>query len=665
MKINLSLKILLFFFFVSFFIFFYWGHFYTSDEMLMAMTTKSIVEKGSLQFEEVYGKTISRYGIGVPIAAIPFFLIDKIISIIPIFQNNEILFINLLNVFVTSLLGVVIFLTIKKIFNSELIGILISLITILTTDFLPNSRTLLSEPLFSMCLLSAFYYLLDLEHEHNTKKCLIIGFCLGSAVLTRFIGVILIPIYCAYIFFSKKNVLIRLKEIILISIPVIFSIVINMILNQVVRGNFFNFGYEDSGFTNSLLSGIYALLFSIGRGFFIYNPMSIFAVVFLVTSASKNKKLFGLIFSLCLIWIIFHSKFFMWWAGWTYGSRFLDPIIPFLFIPLGYLFSNWKEQNNIIKFITIGLIIYSIIFQIITSIINPMEYNNDLWSFMRSENEFLFIPQMSSLFGMDTLITDGRLTPAIINQYGKPEWILIFFMFVISFIVFVLSSSRLLNYFQISIIKNAYSLIEFLRIYINQNKFQSALIIIFIILSALSFTFKGTRGLTGDIQYLEKGNMISIPTINKTLRIIVSGNHNKDLNYNLNGYINIPIPGKYTFFLKVYGQYDIQIGDKIHFKDDTNRPQHLNTQSSDLEKGLIPFSLRYKANDGVYGLLYLYWSLPGAGVWLEPIKKEYILTDEPTTFEHFFTLIYRNLWAIFLIFAFPIIVFLKSNLSKK
>lgn len=665
-----NLKILLFIFFVSSFLIFYWGHFYTSDEMLMAMTAKSIVDSHSLTFPEIYGKTSSRYGIAVPILAIPFYMIDKIVwNFIPE-AGDDILFFNLLNVFTTAALGLMIYLLSMKIYRNEKISAILSLITILTSDFLPNSRTLLSEPLFTLVLITAFYFIVkgenltDMQVDSSDKdkvnyyqNSFLIGVFLSLAILTRFIGFILLPPVFLYILFQRNAIRQKSIGLILLILPICFAFFINLCINKIIRGSYFSAGYSDSGFTTPLIPGLYGILLSVGRGLFIYNPLAIFGVIFFLKFIKEHQRFGLLTLAAIIIWIVFHAKFFMWWAGWTYGSRFLDPIIPFIYFPIGLFLLDYHNQKSHTKIIFVILLVYSICFQVTAAMINPMEYNNDLWGFLKSENEYLFIPQTSSLFGMSTLIADRRITPAIIETFGKPVWLIVFVIFAIAVFTLLFSARQLCIYFEVSFskvwksIKNLISICE-------KYQLQSILIVIFILIASLSVIFKGERGLSGEKSVLEKGVNKKMPVIEKRLRITEPANHLANTKYSLSGYLDLPIPGKYTFYLKAYGNYKIQIGDKIQFFNNIEKPQHLDIKSQELERGNIPFSLEFTPHEKVYGLLYLYWSMPGNGVYMEPINSEYLFPDELSISQKIFSMIWRNLWALFFAAFLPFILFL-------
>jgi len=153
--------------------------------------------------------------------------------------------------------------------------------------------------------------------------------------------------------------------------------------------NFYYFGNLFGGYgsflqafsidTKNLIS-FAGLLISPSRGLFIYSPILIFSIFGYIKSRkieNKNvKNLFHFFGIAILTQILIYSFFNVWWAGGSYGPRFLTGMLPGLFIFLGLYIEeihiNIKPKKNLfIIFIFSILLIWSIFVQIVGAFYYP------------------------------------------------------------------------------------------------------------------------------------------------------------------------------------------------------------------------------------------------------------------------------------------------------
>ncbi|MCG3206785.1 MAG: hypothetical protein FOGNACKC_00384 [Anaerolineae bacterium] len=94
----------------------------------------------------------------------------------------------------------------------------------------------------------------------------------------------------------------------------------------------------ETGYTRELLFtapwvGSYGLLFSPGRGLFIYSPL-LLLLFFGLRPAWRRvpRAYFWLIVALCLFYWLFYGSWFAWGGTWGWGPRFLLPILPLLLL---------------------------------------------------------------------------------------------------------------------------------------------------------------------------------------------------------------------------------------------------------------------------------------------------------------------------------------------
>lgn len=107
--------------------------------------------------------------------------------------------------------------------------------------------------------------------------------------------------------------------------------------------NFARFGsLSETGYTRELLFrapwvGGYGLLFSPGRGLFIYAPMALL-LFFGLRPAWRHlpRAFFWLLAALNLFYWLFYGSWFAWGGTWGWGPRFLLPILPLLMLYTAY-----------------------------------------------------------------------------------------------------------------------------------------------------------------------------------------------------------------------------------------------------------------------------------------------------------------------------------------
>jgi hypothetical protein len=103
--------------------------------------------------------------------------------------------------------------------------------------------------------------------------------------------------------------------------------------------NFIRYGsLGETGYTQEFLFrapwvGGYGLLFSPGRGLFLYAPLLVL-LFFGVRPAWRRlpRAYFWLITTICLFYWLFYGSWFAWGGTWGWGPRFLLPLLPLLML---------------------------------------------------------------------------------------------------------------------------------------------------------------------------------------------------------------------------------------------------------------------------------------------------------------------------------------------
>lgn len=104
--------------------------------------------------------------------------------------------------------------------------------------------------------------------------------------------------------------------------------------NDLRFGDPFRFGYAGEGFTTPIWEGVIGLLFSPGKSVFLYAPPLILSVMLW----PRFRRMYPVLGEcLALMWgaaLIVYGTWWAWHGGWSWGPRFLVPLIPLSCLPL-------------------------------------------------------------------------------------------------------------------------------------------------------------------------------------------------------------------------------------------------------------------------------------------------------------------------------------------
>lgn len=605
----------IFLFFISLYILFlgsYSGEaFYSSDEVFYFRLTQSLVDETSLEIEPYLGYDHSKYMPGQSIAGIPLYSLSKLfLALFPNFPNPALLilvFLHLTNILIGAGICVVFYKFGRDLgygVKSSLAG---SLALGLTTTFLPYSKQYFADPLVALFILLSVRFLY-LSFREKTGKAILAGVFFGCAVLTKIdTALLLIPLVMA-LFYDRNDLKRRTINFFLGMAP---FVILLLIYNHLNYGSAFNAGYERQEFASPFLSGLFGLLFSPSRGLFIFSP----CVILFFFGLKKFRRKFPMLFFICLVIVISKiailAKWFSWQGGWCWGPRLLLPIIPLLLLPAFEIFENWKEQKGVIRITTLGLLIAGFSIQIIGSLVSPNKFNNDIYGMMPSGmNEFLYIPQLSTIKGNLFLIFHGNLDLLWLDIF---RWSAItagiFFSLLLGIVLFLggilLKAMGLGEKGWLEDI-----LPEWRRIALP----LAAILIVFVI-SHLIMQNQGIRGLR--YTYVEEGKEPGIPGIP----------------YTFQGYLYAPTEGDYLFSLKIRGSYEITLGETIILKNEKDLPQHWDFKKIQLSKGYHFLKGSYTpGTDSPVSLMHLYWTIPDGAEYKSIIGPMYLFREPPGDF---------------------------------
>jgi len=247
--------------------------------------------------------------------------------------------------------------------NKEKYRILLTISYGLGTLALPYSTVFLDHALTTFFTFLAFYLLFIMKKNkiQDNRLFFIAGLVAGFAVVIEISAFLFLLIYLLYLISFKRRKLLIFSVGFLVGISPLFF------YNYLIFNNPFHpFGHstypgllmhgwypdrylkgfyiEISSFSiflsNQILNVLARLLFFPYKGLFFYNPIFILSFIGLVYMFKKNRLEAISILLIFILFILSFSLILVFFCGFCFGFRYLLPIIPFLMIPLLYVFEK-------------------------------------------------------------------------------------------------------------------------------------------------------------------------------------------------------------------------------------------------------------------------------------------------------------------------------------
>lgn len=345
------------------------GRITSSDGLSMFAVTESFVKRGEFSTDQMWtlfgtksvpppnSEVYSKYGYGTSLLAAPFYALALY------FPFSGLMQVTLLSgALATALTAALVVLAARRLGFSALVSAIVTLLFGLATPAWVYAKEFWSEPFAALTLCAAFYFLLLYRSSGKTSDVVWAGIALGLAVTIRTTNVILVPLYAWYTFVSPSNGMRWLKNesvqkeksselngrrLAALLVPLIVSLVSVLLYNYLRFQNPFTTGYRaDEDFNNNILLGAYGLLFSPGKGLFVYAPF-LAAVPFGIWQFfQQQRRELAFILIFFSFHLILFSAWYYWWGGTNWAARFLVPTLPFLVLLCAPLVKLILEQPS-------------------------------------------------------------------------------------------------------------------------------------------------------------------------------------------------------------------------------------------------------------------------------------------------------------------------------
>ena len=327
------------------------GRYHSSDEMSMLAVTDSLARRGAWDIEFLRwmgeqqgsfgpdGHLYSRKGIGTTLAALPAYWLALHSGLVGNVQAAM-----LTNSLLTAATAALIFLFLRRLGYRVGVALGTALAFGLGTMAWPYARYLFSETLAGLGLLLSAYFLLPLPAGSKAgirgRRALLAGAGLGLALLARLNNALAAPFLGLLLLYYLQRSRPRdwrrwLKPLVLLGLPVLAALVVIGWYNWLRFGSPWTTGYlPQERFATPFFQGFYGLTLSPGKGLLWYNPLFWAALIAWPAFFRRHRAEALLVGALVLSNVAFYAPWYLWWAGHSWGPRFLVTILPFAALPL-------------------------------------------------------------------------------------------------------------------------------------------------------------------------------------------------------------------------------------------------------------------------------------------------------------------------------------------
>jgi len=376
-----------------------WG-----DESYMILVAGKIVTNGQLGFEEKEITSIAfwdhfaakgpdglyymKWGLGQSLVEVPFLFLHRFIFGVAgpgdlpndqtRFYLTELAFLMLCPSVISALGCVLFYLLALRLGFSSKVSVLLTLVYGLATMVWPYSKSFMSETTLNVVILGGVYGALRYVQEKERLWIFFSGACLGFGLVVKVTALVAIPVIVLYIVASLRTKRSFLDLALCFVPPLALFFCLQAWHNLIRYGDAWEWGYRAGsdalGFSTPLLVGLWGLLASPGKSFFLYTPAALLSF-FCLRSFVRDRRheaLLGL--GIGVLFVLFHSRWWSWAGDWAWGPRFLLIITPYMVLPCGILFEKWKGLGNFHRSLALMLLLLSVGIQFLGVVIHPFSY---------------------------------------------------------------------------------------------------------------------------------------------------------------------------------------------------------------------------------------------------------------------------------------------------
>ena len=340
------------------------GHVDVIDEYMIFFQAESLALRGSLAVpqakehdtwygrEGINGQPYTGYGPAHAWVVVPFYALGRAgggTLGIPAPSRDLILYLGAVvsNSFLAALLACLFHYLLCRLGVPRRISFAASLGLVFATPIWPYAGTLFSEIWTALLLLAALAFLERAAHQGQPGVSLVVGCgtCLGLALMTRPNHVVAIGVFAVAWLLAPLSGTRRRRSIVLLGAVTSLFLGATLLLNYLHFQDIFQFVYAEqveggkilTDFSTPLPIGLYGLFLSPGKSLFLFAPLVLLAVAGLGPLWRQSRPLAGVSGGCIMAYALFLARHTQWEAGYSWGPRYLLPVVPLLLVGMAPL----------------------------------------------------------------------------------------------------------------------------------------------------------------------------------------------------------------------------------------------------------------------------------------------------------------------------------------
>jgi len=368
------------------------GNINVIDGIIRYGVTESIILRHSIALPENWpyafpvrapdGNRYSNYGLGQPLAQIPFYLVGKALNTLqPIADPGKycLLVVSFFNCFAAAAACGALYLLIRRLGYSLRTALLTTFLFAFGTILFSQAKDSFEHPSEALFNLLALYSLVSYKTTGRARWILASGLCFGFGIIFREMLLIFLPTLLGFLIYVSwtppsgrwARILSNLGLFAFALLP--FAAFLGW-HNWARTGFWLCSSYAATGhlemFKGSALRGLIGLLFSPGRGLFVYNPILLLSLVALPAFWRKQRAVAIAALGMMASYLLFYCRFYDWGGGLCWGPRYLVVTIPLLLLFAAEFLENHIGAGRRIPRYAQALIALSLLIQLSSVLVN-------------------------------------------------------------------------------------------------------------------------------------------------------------------------------------------------------------------------------------------------------------------------------------------------------